>query len=492
MPRILVASIFHEAHSFSPLLTFESSFVVMRGAALLKKAETSASGLGGAVRRLIAMNATPIPVLSAVAPPGGLIEDGIYEAFRAEILSAAIAERPDGIYLDLHGAIASQSIDDCEGDLITTLRHALPQTPLAASFDLHGNITPRLLHAVTLAVACKHNPHIDYDQAGDRAAELLIRTIRGEIRPVMAAAWVPMRMLGKGATATGPLRRLHDQRESLVAADPALLDMSLFNAQGPLDSAPSGHCVIAISNANPEAAQHAAATLAQATWDTKAEFTPDYPPLAQAITARTPGRPLILGDNGDRVLAGTPGDGTHVLHEIAANWPQLKSVIPVTDPAAAQAAHRAGPGAKLRLSLGGTWTKSERPFESDFEVVHLSEGKFVQRGPYLAGESADVGPTATLRTGNITILATTRPAWSQDPEQFASADIDPATQDLLVAKSGFHFHLSFAGIGDCVSVETPGLSGTASDAGVFPFQRRPTLWPDDPDLVPDLAARLFS
>ena len=239
MPRILVASIFHEAHSFSPLLTTAESFVVMRGDALLKKAETSASGLGGGIRRLLAMGATPIPVLSAVAPPGGLIQDGIYEAFRAEILAAARAEQPDGIFLDLHGAIASQSIDDCEGDLIAALRQALPETPIAASFDLHGNITPRLLQAATIAIACKHNPHTDYDEAGDRACELLLRTLRGEIRPVIAAAWVPMRWAGRGATATPPLRPLHDLRERLAAADPAILDISLYNTQPPLDAAPS-------------------------------------------------------------------------------------------------------------------------------------------------------------------------------------------------------------------------------------------------------------
>ena len=106
-----------------------------------------------------------------------------------------------------------------------------------------------------------------------------------------------------------------------------------------------------------------------------------------------------------------------------------------------------------------------------------------------SGPAKQMPVTAPPGTGTMQL---TRPAWSQDPEQFASAGIDPATQDLVVAKSGFHFHLSFARIGDCVSVETPGLSGTASDAGVFPFQRRPTLWPDDPGLVPDLAARLFS
>ena len=494
MPRILVASLFHEAHSFSPLLTTRESFVVMRGDALLAKAEASASGLGGAVRRLRAMGATPIPVLSAVAPPGGLIENGIYEAFRDEILAAAISEQPDGIFLDLHGAIASQSIDDCEGDLIAALRAALPYTPIAASFDLHGNMTPRLLAAATIAVACKHNPHTDYDQAGDRAAELLVRTLRGEVRPVIAAAWVPARWAGRGPTATGPLRTLHDLRQRLAAANPAILDISLYNTQPPLDAAPSGHCIVAVADANPEAASHAAAALARATWDLRAAFASDMPPLAEAIAARTPGRPLILGDAGDSVLAGTPGDGTTILHEVARNWPQLKAAIPVTDPNAAAAAHRAGLGARLRLSVGAHWNTTEKPFAAEFEVVHLGDGRFVQQGPFLAGESADVGPTAALRPtnkawANITVVATTRPGWSQDPAQFLAAGVDPAAQDLVVAKSSSHFRLSFAATGDCVTVATPGLSNFETD---YPFRRRPTLWPDDPNLKPDLVPRRFS
>ena len=140
----------------------------------------------------------------------------------------------------------------------------------------------------------------------------------------------------------------------------------------------------------------------------------------------------------------------------------------------------------LRLAVGGGWTKTEMPFAAEFVVAHLGDGRFVQQGPYLAGEAAEVGATATLVAGGLTVLASTRPGWSQDPAFFAAGGIDPAAQDLVVAKSGFHFHLSFGGIGDCVTVETPGLSGTAADAGVFPFRRRPVLWPDDPGLVPDL------
>jgi len=489
MPRIVVASIFHEAHSFSPLLTFADSFVVMRGNELLTKAQVSASGLGGAVRLLRSRGAEIIPALSAVAPPGGNIQDGIFEALRDEIVAAALREKPDAIYLDLHGAIASESIDDCEGNLLAALRQAMgPAIPIAASFDLHGNMTQALLAAADIVVACKQNPHIDYDAAGERAADLLLRTLAGEIRPVLAAAWVPMRMRGKGATASGPLRDLHDLRARLVAADPALLDMSLFNAQGPLDSAPGGHCAIALADGNKHAARAAAATLAQATWAARDRFTPDYPTLDEAIAARRPGTPLILGDNGDRVLAGTPGDGTFLLHALAARHPHLRAAIPITDPAAVAAARAAGIGAVLHLSIGGAWTKTEKPFAASFTVVHLGDGRFVQRGPYLAGESADVGPTAVLRAGTLTVLATTRPAWSQDPAQFLSNAIDPAAHDIVVAKSGFHFHLSFAATGHCVSIETPGLAGTEAD---FPFRRRPPLWPDAGVTDPDLTARIF-
>lgn len=491
--RILVASLWHEAHSFSPLLTRLDNFVVLRGEAMLEKAASSGSGLGGAMRRFDALGAVPIPVLSAVAPPGGLVVDAVFAAFRDEIVAAARAGGIDGIYLDLHGSVAAESVDDCEGALAEALRDVVGSNmPIAASFDLHGSMTPRLLSALTIGVACKNNPHDDYHLAGDRAASLLVRTIRGEIRPVMAASWVPAILRGKQETGYGPLRALHVVREQLAAADPALLDLSLFNTHSQLDAAPHGQCVLAVANDDPAAAATAARSLAEAVWRAKEEFTPDLPAVEDVLSRVTTAggdRPIILGDFGDRVLAGAPGDSTSLPHLLVGRWKHLRALVPVTDPNAVRIAMAAGEGAQVELALGATWSRHEPPVSAVWRVLRLSDGRFVQRGPFLANEPAELGDCALLQAGNLTVLATTVPGLTQDPEAFLCAGADPASYDVVVAKSGYHFKLAFASIGDCVTVDTPGMSTVIP--GAFNFGRRPAMWPDVADLVPDLTPQMF-
>lgn len=493
-PRILVAGLFHEAHSFSPLRTDRNCFVELRGEALLAKARSSASGLGGGVRRLIQDGAEPIPSLSAVAAPGGLIADDVYCAFRDEIVAAARATEPDGIFLDLHGAIASESIDDCEGELMAGLRQVVgPSVPIAACFDLHGNVTQRMMEAVNICIACKENPHSDYHLAGDRAAELLVRTLRGEIDPVCSAVWVPAVLRGKLETGSGPLRELHAIRARLNDEQRSVLDVSLFNCHSQLDAYPGGQCVTSVADGDPSAAAAAAEALARAVWERRAEFAPDLPSLDDILTEMRSGtlsaRPVILGDYGDRVLAGTPGDGTFVLRTLSTRWPELRVLAPVTAPDAVAAAKIAGIGGVLVRSVGGAFSPHEERLLAEWRVGRLGDGNFVQRGPYLAGEPAVLGDCAVLHSGNLTVLATSRPGLTQDPEAFLSNGIDPADYDVVVVKSGFHFKLSFSGIGPCIAIGTPGMSNV--EGGMFTFRKRQRMWPEVSDLEPELTAATF-
>jgi len=494
-PRILVASLFHEAHSFSPLRTHRDCFVELRGEALLAKARSSASGLGGGVRRLMQEGAELIPSLSAVAAPGGLIVDDVYCAFRDEIVAAARATEPDGIFLDLHGAIASESTDDCEGELMTALRQVVgPSVPIAACFDLHGNVTRRMMEASDICIACKENPHSDYHLAGDRAAELLVRTLRGEIVPVSSAVWVPAVLRSKLETGSGPLRDLHALRSRLMVEQRSVLDVSLFNCHSQLDAYPGGQCVTAVAAGDPGAAAAAAEALARAVWERRAEFAPDLPSLDDVLTdmrsGKLSGRPVILGDYGDRVLAGTPGDGTYILRTLATQWPELRVVAPVTAPDAVEAAKAAGSSGVLACSVGGAFSPHEEPLIAEWRVGRLGDGNFVQRGPYLAGEPAVLGDCAVLHSGNLTVLATSRPGLTQDPEAFLSNGIDPAHYDVVVVKSGFHFKLSFSGIGPCIAIGTPGLSNV--EGGMFTFRKRQRMWPEVADLKPELTATVFA
>ncbi len=75
---------------------------------------------------------------------------------------------------------------------------------MVASLDLHAVITDRLVNAADILVPFHTYPHIDQFETGQRAASLLLRLLRKEIRPVTARVKIPMLVRGDELiTATG-------------------------------------------------------------------------------------------------------------------------------------------------------------------------------------------------------------------------------------------------------------------------------------------------
>jgi microcystin degradation protein MlrC len=492
--RILIAGLYHEGNRFSRVVTGRDAIDVVEGDAMIAKAGTSGASVGGAYRRLKAQGATVIPALSAVTPPGGPIADAVYQDLSARIVTAAREAKPDGIYLDLHGATLTQSLDDPEGDLLVRLREAVGGSiPIAVSLDLHAYVTDRMLAHADIVVACKENPHSDYDLAGERAAELLLGTLRGDIAPVTAAVWVPLVFGCRMETGRGPLKDLHDRRRALLAAEPGILDLSICNVHTLIDGERAWQCITAIADRDSALAARAAADLARELWARRDDFTPEFIPLTAILDDVMAGRtrtPVIIGDQGDRVLAGTPGDGVTIISELARNYPGLRAVVPVTDPQTVAAAKAVGVGAVLQRAIGGTLSEGLPSFPGWWRVAALGDGNFVQAGPYLARENARLGDTAMLQSGNLTVLATSLPGFTQDREAFRSQGIVLEQQDVVVAKSGYHFKLSFADIGPCVVADTPGISNYRP--GLIPYHKRRPIYPEDQIGEPTFAPSIYS
>ena len=285
MHKILIASLFHEGNSFSSLVTRADSFVVTRGEAVLAKARLSRAGLGGAFRYLRQQPVTLLPVATAIAPPGGPVDDDFYGRFRSEIVEAARAGNPDGIYLEFHGAMITQTLDDPEGDLLATLREIVgPEVPIAVNLDLHAYVTATMLRNADIIVACKENPHTDYDEAGAKAAELLLQRLDRAIKPLTAAIWLPLIIGARMETGDGPLARLHEMRRELIAHSTNLLDISIYNTTTLVDVPNGGQCITAIADGDPEAARTAVEKLAKAFWVARDEFTHQLPSLASVMT----------------------------------------------------------------------------------------------------------------------------------------------------------------------------------------------------------------
>lgn len=492
-PRILVAHLFHEGHCFNPTLTRRTDFFVFEGSAMLEAARGSSGILGGIARALEAAGATIIPSLSAKARPGGPVERAVYDAFRHAILRAARHEAPDAVCLSLHGAMLVEGLNDPEGDLLSALRRALgPAVPIAAGFDLHGYCTPTMLAAADIITACKHNPHSDLQATGERAARLTLAMLDGSLRPVTAAVRLPFMSRGNSETAAGPLLELHELGRAWLAKAPSLVDYSIFNNHSFVDAPGIGQVVLAIGNGDAAPAIAAAQEIGARMWDARDRFVmtfPDIDAVLDRVLAAPEARPFVMGDKGDNVLAGAPGDSTALPWRLRERGLDLRVALPLTDANAVAAARAVGPGGTITREVGGGLTPGMKPYPLTATVTHLGDGDFVNTGLYMRGQPSRLGPCATLRAGNLTLLLTSEPGLTQDPAAFSTHGIDIAAQDLVVAKSFFHFKLSFEGVATPIQADTPGMSRFAPKE--LPYVLGRPFYPADEITLDRIAPTLF-
>ncbi|HIP77884.1 MAG TPA: M81 family peptidase, partial [Kiloniellaceae bacterium] len=355
---------------------------------------------------------------------------------------------------------------------------------IAVGLDLHGLVTRRMLTHADILTACKHNPHSDYVEAGATAARLAVAKHRGTQRPVTVACHLPMLLAGNMDTSSGPLQAAHRLARERSSKHPGLLDISIFNVIPLLDAPEMGQVVLAITDDEPEVGIEAAREIAELLWRRRSEFRDDFPSInavLDRVVSDRAQRPFVLADFGDRVLAGAPGDSTDILASLLLRGEVLKVVLPVTDPQSVARAQAAGLGAKVELSVGGCYTAITPPVTVTGTVRHLSDGRFVMKGPFLAGQEASMGDTAVVAVGPLTLLLTAGSALTQDVNCFESQGIRISEQDIIVTKSGYHFELSFAGIATPLKVETKGLG--VYRPGRFPVTRSP-LYPEvDPGAI---------
>lgn len=347
------------------------------------------------------------------------------------------------------------------------------------------------------------------DFAVERGEEMLranaqaVSTLGGILRTLAAAGATLMPALAARARPGGTVRRevyegfkaeILAAARAALAAEPALRDISIFNVHPWHNVSDLGQAVIAIAADDHASADTVATAIARDMWAWRDRFRDDFlsTDAALDLVAATPARrPFVLSDAGDRVLAGAPGDGLEILARLRARGLKLKGVFPVTDPAAAAAAIAAGPDASIDLSVGATVTRGFTPLRLTWRVVRTDPvGDFVQKGPFQGGQRSTLGPCAVLAddAGNL-VLVTTAAAMTQDPAAFTSQGIDLAACDFVVAKSGNHFKLSFAGVAEPVMVRTAGLS--TYTPGFFPYSKS-RFYPEDRTVaLPTLRLRRF-
>ena len=123
-PRVLLAGLFHETHTFLDGRTTLADFQVRRGDELLAAAGDG-SPLAGVLEVADARDWSVVPAVDYRATPGATVEDRVFDEFWRELREHAEAELArglQGIFLVLHGAMVCESQLDVEGELLATLR----------------------------------------------------------------------------------------------------------------------------------------------------------------------------------------------------------------------------------------------------------------------------------------------------------------------------------------------------------------------------------
>lgn len=466
--KVLIAGFQHETNTFAPSKATYDSFVrgegfpaMVRGDDLLKLRDVNIPA-GGFLTAGERLGDTFVPVIWAGASPSAHVTRDAFERIAGEIVEAAQRAAADAVYLDLHGAMVAEHVDDGEGELLARVRAAVgPGVPIVASLDLHANVTERMLANADALVAYRTYPHVDMAQTGARARALLAR-LAGGARPLARAArrlpfLVPINGM---CTLLEPARGMYERLGSLESG--SIVSLSFAPGFPAADFPECGPVVWGYGD-DEHAVRQAVDTLYDAMLTDEAAWGVRFlsPDDAVAEAIRLSGhadKPVVIADTQDNPGAGGDANTTGMLRALLRHGAQHAALGLVWDPDAAAAAHRAGVGARIDLSLAGrSGVPGDEPFVGTFEVVALSNGRCRYDGPMMHGMQADLGPVACLKIDGVSIAVSSTKAQMLDRNLYRVAGIEPERMKILVNKSSVHFRADFEPIAHAVLVaKAPG------------------------------------
>ena len=123
----------------------------------------------------------PVGIALAMSEPNGPVEHDFFEELLATIERRLTAALPvDGVYVCAHGAAVTTEEDDPEGVLFELVRRIVgPDVPVVATFDLHANVSDRMVETIDAFIGYRTNPHLDMRERGAEAAAVLRDLLAG-------------------------------------------------------------------------------------------------------------------------------------------------------------------------------------------------------------------------------------------------------------------------------------------------------------------------
>ena len=465
--KILIAGFQHETNTFAPSKADWDAFVqgggmpgMTHGSDILDFRGINIP-VGGFLDAMHGGSHQIMPVVWTAACPSAQVTEDAFERIAVKIVEAASELNPDAVYLDIHGAMVAEHVDDGEGELLRRIRQVVgPKVPVVGSLDLHANVTELMLQQADALVAYRTYPHVDMAETGERAAFLLRQFMEGGNRLSLAWKRIPFLMPLHGqCTEMDPAKGTYEHLGSLEQGSVTSLS---FTPGFPAADFPECGGVVWGYGSDEAVVGDAVDSLTNYVNEREVDWWIDiYKPdeAVKEAMRRSQGanRPVVIADTQDNPGAGGNSNTTGMLRALMANHVQDAAIGVLFDPDAAEAAHKTGVGKTITLGLGGEPALGDQPFEGSFIIEHLSEGNLTVKGPMMRGAKISLGPTACLRIGGVRVVVGSSKVQMLDRELYRVAGVEPEQMKILVNKSSVHFRADFTPIAHSILVaEAPG------------------------------------
>ena len=444
MKKIAVAGFQHETNTFAPQPTTFEIFEergawpeLTRGGSLIKRFLGLNLPISGFIS---ACNHKVEPILWAAAEPGGFVENDAFELITNEIVDGIINSRPDAVYLDLHGAMVTRKYDDGEAEILRRIREAAGyDLPLAVSLDLHGNLSKSFFDLADLVTIYRTYPHVDLAETGARAADLLSMALKKPLKKAWRRANFLIPVTAQG-TDYQPSKDIYNYIDKISQNEVASIDLAM--GFPPADIPELGPVIVAYDQS-----QKVANDSVEKVFKKLLEAEPTYNDRlvsaedAVADAVKSINGPVVIADVQDNPGAGGTGDTTGLISALIKAKASDAILSMLYDPDTAEAAHKAGVGSEIDVSLGGKYTTYSKPIKCKVLIEAISDGRFLFTGPMFGGSHADLGPVALLKIfdTSIRVVVGSKRAQNADQEMFRVVGLEPCQHKIICVKSAMHF-----------------------------------------------------
>lgn len=499
--RIAIGGFQHETNTFSRTPTTWTDFAtadtwpgLLEGDALLPEMSAAPGSAPSNIPMagfIAAARQTPhtlVPTVWCAAGPSGRVTRDAFERIVAMLVDGIAHARPDAVYLDLHGAMAAEHIDDADGEILQRVRAVIGEdVPIVASLDLHANVSQKMIGHADVLVAYRTYPHVDMAATGARAFNWIERRLAGAPRAHVAWLRAPYLIpMCWQCTDDAPARDLYALLDHVNAAGK---DSASFTMGFPAADVEKCGPAVWAYGASAQSARDAAQSLLDAVNAAESQFNGEIFSAQDAVTrAITIARekhgesgPVVIADAQDNPGAGGSADTTSLLKALIAARANNAVLGLLVDPQAAQLVHAAGTGVHLNLSLGGkSGIAGDSPLEAEFLVERLHGGDVAATGSVFSGYRLTLGPSALLAVGGVRVVVVSKPVQLLDLELLRFIGIEPSEQAIIAVKSTVHFRADFAPIASDILV--------CAAPGAFPLDPRQLAWTRLPDWLRKMPA----